>query len=242
MLGFGPQSIYATDEGLTCPDMQQERYYMHASSDIRIVKCLDGLHYSFEILRYVYSSLHEACAKIKDDQEALIPAIWLCWSFVDVLHRIREIAQALPGLSGKDKELVSFLKETNLAEEYRHYIQHLRAELSKREVNPFPVWGSLSWVDPKDSSCTHTVFIGAQISSTSYSGSVFDTVERKWVSKVCLGVREKSFNFDPIFEACTRFQKYIVPWALSTYKPRIRLIAKVPIVTMQVVESKRSLT
>ncbi|HJW87537.1 MAG TPA: hypothetical protein VJ440_12970 [Candidatus Brocadiaceae bacterium] len=103
---------------------------MHASSDIRIVKCLDGLHYSFEILRYVYSSLHEACAKIKDDQEALIPAIWLCWSFVDVLHRIREIAQALPGLSGKDKELVSFLKETNLAEEYRHYIQHLRAELS----------------------------------------------------------------------------------------------------------------
>ncbi len=215
---------------------------MHASSDIRIVKCLDGLHYSFETLKYVYSSLHETCSKITENQEALIPAVWQCWSFVDVLHRIREIAQAMPGLSKKDKELVVFLEATKLAEEYRHYIQHLRSELSKPEIDPFPVWGSLSWVDPTNMSKTYSVIFGAQISGTSYSGCVFDTVERKWVSKVCLGVRHKSFNFDPIFEACTRFQDYIVPWALSTYKPEIRMTTELPIITFQIVKSQRSLT
>jgi hypothetical protein len=207
-----------------------------ASSDIRIVKCLDGLHYSFESLRYVYSSLYDVCSRIPENQGALIPAIWQCWSFVDILHRIREIAQAMPGLSKKDIELVKFLKATKLTEEYRHYIQHLRSELSKKEINPFPVWGSLSWVDPKDISSTYLVMIGAQISGTSYSGCVYDTVERKWVSKVCLGIRGWSFNFDPIFKACDLFHDYIISWALSTYKPGIRITTELPIITLKVVE------
>lgn len=211
---------------------------MHASSDIRIVKCLDGLIYSFEILKYVYSSLYQVCTRIPENEEFIIPAIWQCWSFVDVLHRIREIAQAMPGLSNKDKELVAFLEATKLAEEYRHYIQHLRSELSKTEINPFPVWGSLSWVDSRDTSKAHLVMIGAQTSGTSYSGCVFDAVEQKYVSKVCLGIGNKSFNFDPIFEACTLFHNYIIPWALSTYKPEIRITTELSIITFQVVESK----
>ena len=108
---------------------------MHASSDIRIVKCLDGLHYSFEILGHIYSSLHEVCARVKADNSLLVPVLWRYWSFVDVVHRIREVAQALPGLSKKNKELIAFLDATALAEEFRHYIQHLRSELSKKDVN-----------------------------------------------------------------------------------------------------------
>ena len=209
---------------------------MHASTDTRIVKCLDGLHYSFEMLEYVYSSLHEICSHIKDDQSSLIPALWQCWSFIDILHRIREIAQAIPGLSKKDDNLVSFLKTTDLAEEYRHYIQHLRGELSKSEINPFPVWGSLSWVDPKDSTTTYLIAIGARIGSTNYTGCVFDTVERKWVSKVCLGIQEKSFNYDPIYEACIKFREFIIPWALATYKLGIRVTTNLPIYTIQIRE------
>ena len=74
---------------------------MHASSDIRIVKCLDGLYYSFELLKHVYPDLHTTCSQIKKDPPALIHALWRCWSFVDLVHRVREIAQALPGLSGR---------------------------------------------------------------------------------------------------------------------------------------------
>lgn len=62
---------------------------MHAFDDVRIVKCLDGLDYSFETLEFLYSSLYDACWQIREDQGALIPALWKCWSFIDVLHRIR---------------------------------------------------------------------------------------------------------------------------------------------------------
>lgn len=210
---------------------------MRASSDIRIVKCLDGLHYSFAILEHIYSSLHETCSRVKADHSSLVPTLWRCWSFVDLVHRIREIALALPGLSRKDKDLVAFLDATKLAEEFRHYIQHLRSELSKKEVNPFPVWGSLAWVDPDNPSCSYMVVIGAQISGTSHTGCVFDTVEKKWVSRVCLGVAGRSFNFDPIYEACLRFRDFVVPWALSTYKPGVQMTTELPIVTMQVFPS-----
>jgi hypothetical protein len=215
---------------------------MHASSDIRIVKCLDGLHYSFEILEHIYSSLHEVCSQVKAEHSSLIPALWRCWSFVDVVHRIREIAQALPGLSKKNKELVAFLDATSLAEEFRHYIQHLRSELSKKDVNPFPVWGSLAWIDPDNPACSYLVVIGARISGTSYTGCVFDTVQGKWVSKVCLGVAGKSFNFDPIYEACLRFREFVVPWALSAYKPGIRTTTELPIIAMQLLVPKKEET
>jgi hypothetical protein len=214
---------------------------MHASSDIRIVKCLDGLHYSFEILEYIYTSLHEVRSRVQVDHSSLIPALWRCWSFVDVVHRIREVAQALPGLSKKDKELVAFLDAPALAEEFRHSIQHLRSELSKKDVNPFPVWGSLAWVDPTNPARSYLVVIGARINGTSYTGCVFDMVERKWVSKVCLGVSGKSFNFDPIYEACLRFRDFVVPWALSTYKPDIQMTAELPIITIELLVSSQAL-
>lgn len=207
----------------------------HAASDVRIVKCLDGLHFSFQILDHIFSDLHLNVSLIKVDQQSLVPALWRCWSFVDVVHRIREIAQALPGLSRKKRALVQFLSATCLAEDFRHYIQHLRGELSKKEINPFPVWGSLAWVDPTDSTCTNTVFIGAQLEGTGVSSCVFDTVERRWVSNVCLSVAGKSLNIDPIYKACITFRKFVIPWALSAYKPGVKISESPPILSAHIV-------
>lgn len=49
--------------------------------------------------------------------------------------RLREVAQAVPGLSMKTPELRLFLNDTAIAEEFRRYIQHLRTELSKSPGN-----------------------------------------------------------------------------------------------------------
>ena len=206
---------------------------MHASTDIRKVKCLDGLHFSFELLEYNYSGMHESCIAINNDQKNIIPALSKCWAFVDLVHRIREIAQALPGLSGKSEKLRNFLGETNVSEDFRHYIQHLRRELSKKDINNFPAWGTLSWVDSEDESVSHLVVIGAQIPGTTYSGCIYDRFENKWVSKVCLAVSGLSFNFDPIYEECMKFKKFILPWIHSTYEPGIKATEKSPIITMK---------
>jgi hypothetical protein len=195
---------------------------MHASTDIRLVKCLDGLLFSFGMLEHANDGLYETCVRIQTDPAALAPALWRCWSLVDVVHRLRELAQAVPGLSKRNPDLVAFLGATRVAEDCRHYIQHLRSELSKTDVNPFPVWGSLSWVDPADPACSYMVLAGAQINNTAYSGAVFDTVQKRWVSKVCLGALELSFNIDPIVDACRLFRAFIIPWVLSTYSPGIQ--------------------
>ena len=149
---------------------------MHASTDTRLVRCLDGLAISFAMLEQIQQDLHMVCAAIRDNRQSLPGAFLRCWSFIDTVHRIREVAQAVPGLSSKTAELRLFLDATDIAEKFRHYIQHLRSELSKVPGNTFPVWGSLSWVDPEDSMLIHTALAGAQVGETRFVGCVSERV------------------------------------------------------------------
>jgi len=211
---------------------------MHASTDMRIVKCFDGLHYSFELLTFNYQGLYDTCVSISQDHTNLIPALSRCWHIVDIVHRIREISQAIPGLSKKNGELIKFLNATSVAESYRHYIQHLREELSKPDLNPFPVWGALSWVDPQNNSKSYTAVIGAQTPGTSYAGCVYDLKERKWVSKVTLAIGKFSFNFDNVYEATILFREFVLPWLTSTYKSGIKIKNEIPIYTFIISDKK----
>lgn len=180
---------------------------------VRRVKVLDGLFYSFRLLEHHYEAIYPACCRMREQPAMAVVAIANCWGFVDVLHRSRELAQLVPGLGHKQQDLVHFLRSTRLAEEYRHYIQHLRGELATT-THSSPVWGSISWADPDDKALSHTVMVGTQPPGvqTLFSGAVFDTVDRRWVSRVCLGVKESSFNFDPMFDAARRFEAFVVPW------------------------------
>jgi hypothetical protein len=202
---------------------------------LRRIKVLDGLHFSFRLLEYHHQAMYPACSAIPTDKAQLIPALASCWAFIDVLHRLRELSQVIPGLSRKLPELRRFLERTALAEQCRHYIQHLRSELGRPSPEAGPVWGSISWVDPGDSSVTYTVMFGARLPNTSYTGAVFDTVERRWVSRVCLGVRDWSFNFDPLFEETMVFERFVMPWMLTQDGDRVNVSADLPIFTTRFV-------
>jgi len=217
-----------------------DRRHMHVSTDPRLVRCLDGLAISFGMLEQLQQDLHMVCVSIKNNRQSLPGAFLRCWSFIDTVHRIREVAQVVPGLGNRTTELRVFLAATDIAEKFRHYIQHLRSDLSKVQGNTFPVWGSLSWVDPDDSLLTHTALAGAQVGETRFVGCVFDTVECKWVSKVALSVNDLSFNFDPIFMECTRFRDFVIPWILAKYSPGIQLREEHPVMSARVQYVKRS--
>jgi len=203
---------------------------------LRRIRCLDGLHYSFQLLRYYHSGLWETCCEIPLDNYKVILALAACWGFVDALHRIREIAQSVPGLSSKHIEMRAFLSASSHAEEHRHYIQHLRGELAKDPPNPFPVWGSISWADAVNPKKSHTAFLGAQIPGTSVSSCVYDRQEKAWVSKVCLGVNNKSFNFDTALYSAIRFEEFILPFLLKGASDEIKFHEKLPIFSMEVVD------
>lgn len=200
--------------------------------EVRNIRCLDGLYYSFELLDHFHNLLYTTCCEIPKDNSNVIPALAYCWGFVDALHRIREIAQSLPGISVKHSEMRAFLSATALADVYRNYIQHLRGELSKDSPNTFPVWGSLSWVDKSNIERSYIAILGAQIEGTANPGCVYDTVDKMWVSKVCLGIDKYSFNFDPIYEATLRFKRFVLPFLMKDASELIKLHNKLPILTV----------
>ena len=207
---------------------------MLTALDLRKLRCVDGLHYSFQLLDRSHSLMWPACCAIHSDNSYAVEALAHCWSFIDSLHRIREIAQAVPGLNTKHAEMRAFLSATQLAEDYRHYIQHVRREISKDPPNTFPVWGALSWVDLIDSMTCHTAMLGAQIEGTKYSSCVYDRVEGRWASKVCLGVAGYSFNFDPMHDSATRFKAFIMPTLLDAAPPEVTFHNKLPITSVRV--------
>lgn len=207
---------------------------MHASTDIRKIKCFDGLNVAFGLIENSYVGLHEECCNLLDKKANPINVLSRCWSIIDNTHRVREISQAIPGLSNKNDSLKRFLSKTKEAENYRHYIQHLRRELSKKDIDPFPVWGTISWVDRDDSSLSHMAILGAQIGNTNYAGTVYDNFEKRWVSKVTLSVQNASFNFDPIYEETQKFKRFVIPWVIETYEPGVNIKTEIPIISARV--------
>lgn len=201
---------------------------MESFIKIKQIKCLEGLHYSFDLLQFNYNNLYEKCISIQSNPENLMSALTQCWFIADLVHRIREISQVI-GLSQADPNLKNFLNKTKIAEDYRHYIQHLRQELTKRDLNLFPVWGTLSWVDPVDSNNTYIAVVGSRIKNTKYPSCTYDTKNRKWVSKVCLSIDNISFDFDHIYEVTMTFKDFIIKWIKSNHDLEINKTPDIPI-------------
>lgn len=203
---------------------------------VRRVKVLDGLIFSFELLEYHHEQLYPACLRLHQDSTALVPAMAAAWGFVDALHRARELAQMVRGLGRRNPHLARFLRSTQSAEDYRHYIQHLRSELAETKQHTFAVWGSLSWVDSKDDTASHTVIIGSMPpdAPTSFSGATYDTQARNWVSRVSLGIRDLSFDFDPMLDAIRAFRAFVVPWIIEQGGLRLEPVSSLQIVTIRV--------
>ena len=103
---------------------------MDEQLQLRMLKCLDGLHYSFLLLIDAYQGLYESCTQIPRDQSRLAATLLKCWSIVDLIYRIREISHSVPGLGRKHPDVRQFSSSTDSTECCRHYIQHLRSQLS----------------------------------------------------------------------------------------------------------------
>jgi hypothetical protein len=175
---------------------------MHAKDDPRLVRFRDGFWFSRALLRREAAELEDLRSRLRPEaRDDLLLAVATGWQIVDTVHRVRGLAQATPGMNQGDAAVRGFLASTIVAEAFRHYVQHLRGELGKRDVDRFPVWGSVSWVSATDESTTFTAVTGTVPAGTEISGAVYDRLERRWVSRVSLSIRGIVFNVDPIVEA-----------------------------------------
>ncbi|MFA1563033.1 hypothetical protein [Aliivibrio fischeri] len=207
---------------------------MHSNNDIRKVRVLDGLAVAFGIIEYNYDGLLESCNCMQGEEADMAEVLSRSWSIIDSVHRVNQLIQATPGLNQKQQVVKDYLSVSLIAKEFRNYVQHLSRELGKKEPDPFPVWGSISWVDLSDDKLCHTALIGTQIEGTTLSSCVYDTEEEKWVSKVCLSVRGLAFNFDIVVQAVRELKRFVIPWILNSYEPGIDLSTKFPIYSARV--------
>lgn len=195
-----------------------------AEIKIKIIRYLEGMNYTFSLLDYSYTDLYEVCLSINKDKSKIIPALSRCWQIIDMTHRIRELCQSTPCLNKDDRDVKSFLDNTKSAEEFRQYVQHLRQELPDLQDKQYPVFGSLSWVDSENDKKCYIAIVGtllieeaekAGIQRVS-SGTVYDTYENKFVSKVTLTLSSShfnmSYNFDPIYDATVKFKQFIMQY------------------------------
>ncbi len=179
---------------------------MHANKDPRILRFRDGFWFSRAILHREREELEALRSKLSPDSLGdVLHAFATVWQIVDAVHRVRELAEGMPGLNKGDAWVRRFLDNTAIAEEFRHYVQHLRGELSKPDVGRFPVWGSLSWVSASDPLRLFTAVTGVVSPGMQISSGVFDSHENRYVSRVALSVKGPVFNVDPIVEETTAF-------------------------------------
>lgn len=180
-----------------------------AERKIKLLRVCDGLHLSLEMLRFSYAHLWPRCHEIRKNASNAVVAIQHCWSFIDSLHRLRELAKSIPTISQKHLEIRVFLEATELAEVFRHYVQHLSSELGQVRASPSPVWGTLSWVDGERPNVMYSAFLGTDIAGTSYPSGGWVYGENRYKSKVLLTLNDKSFYFDDMFDAAMRFGTFV---------------------------------
>lgn len=206
---------------------------MHVSEDPRLYKFFEAMHYSDFVLRQNYDELNSLIEHLeKENGSAIVRAQMICWTIIDTIHRIREVAQNIPGLSRRNEHLKKLVQETAIVEKFRNYVQHLRNELSKKEMNNFPVWGSFSWIDHNDPRVSHTAISGGWDGKTSFPSSVYDTVEKRWVSRTSLSIADLSCNIDPIYERTMSFTSFCLSWMKDILGEKVTLHDKVPVVSI----------
>lgn len=193
---------------------------MHVKDDPRVMRFRDGFWFSREILQREHAELEALRLRLSPDSLGdAVHAVATAWQIVDVVQRVRDLAEGVPGVNKRPGSRTrSFLDATAIAERFRHYVQHLRGEVSKPEVDRFPVWGSLSWVSASDNRTLHTTFLGVMLPGTEFHAGVYDAQEDRWVSRVSLSVDRVHFNVDPIVAETIAFCEDMLA-VISEFQP-----------------------
>jgi len=209
---------------------------MHPKDDPRIYRILDAVNFSELSLVTQHALLEQAIASISEDEpESIVRAMMTAWAIVDCVHRVRELAEGTPGLGKSCAERSRFLDATKVCHDFRNYIQHLRQELLKPDLDEFPVWGSFSWVDPSDQSTCCTVLTGTRVGKVSVQSCVYDRLERRWVSRTTLCLGRASLNIDPVVEETKAFCHFIQRWILGQKSGQIQIQYRLPIIRTKII-------
>ena len=91
---------------------------------------------------------------------------------------------------------------------------------------------------PDDTRFCIIAVVGTQLPGVGYSGCVFDTKARQWVSKVTLGLGNRAVNIDPLYEATMKYRGFIEPWIIQHFGDRLSILKEIPLLRYGIVEGQ----
>jgi hypothetical protein len=113
---------------------------------------LDGIRLAFDMLAMAWTRLVDELTDISIDRETgasrsrLTTTYMNAWIVVDVLHRLRLLVNALPGLKRPPPEVEAAIRGLVEVRSVRDGLQHVDRELQNAATHQRPLWGTISWV------------------------------------------------------------------------------------------------
>jgi hypothetical protein len=129
----------------------------------RQILYLDALRLSAEMADAAFNRLQDLLLGITAERDAeltgnserggsvpthkVISAMLDAYSFIDAIHRFRELLQVTPGVK-HNAPYELFMRQTKDVRELRHIVQHLNREVDRIAQEGWAALGTLTWLGP----------------------------------------------------------------------------------------------
>jgi hypothetical protein len=133
------------------------------------------------------------------------------WSVVDSVHRIRELIEHAPIFPKNETDFRIFLAKTEVAEELRHYVQHLAGK-AKSWTSATPFWGVISWSSERDPTVQFTLVTSDPYVGGSLPGLIFDRQSNCFISTFQLEVAMFRIDLNDVADRVSRLDQQIEAW------------------------------
>ena len=186
----------------------------------RLAFYLEGLFYAFEMESIVLKRLKGGLQRLQrrfQTKTSLHPAtvypLLDAWSYVDVIHRLRELLRQVPKLKTRDAAVKSFLDETASADHLRRYVQHMRRQTGTTPGPAGPLWGALSWVDSDGGTeVCHVEASGTQRTGIRAWACPYDREESRFRTKLVLVADNLTFDIEAAHQAVQGLRRFMDAW------------------------------
>jgi hypothetical protein len=185
------------------------------------VQFLDAIRLSAEMAEVLGAEIRACVDAIEAEfpqparRTTAVRAVLGLWSLVDVTNRLRELVQQAPGLKKKDPDLQRFLRTTANVETLRHYVQHLRNQISRGPEKSTPVWGVVAWVSATDRNRSFSMLTGSPHPSHSIYTIAVDTHEGRFAHDLILSVNNVLIDVPQLLDQIRQLSPIVERWAES---------------------------
>jgi hypothetical protein len=128
---------------------------------------------------------------------------------VDVLHRVRDVAEQSRLVSLREAPAQIFLRKTKAAEKLRHHFQHFRSGIQKLPDATDPLFGTLSWVSTTNPQQCFSLMSGTAHTGVQSYGCTYDMVDRVYCQRLLLAAGSAGMDVDLGFTALQEFERHL---------------------------------